>query len=90
MPKHLNITVHGNVHGVGFRTATRNQARYMGIKGFVKNRIDGTVYIEAEGENESMALFVQWCRQGPPFSKVEELEVIQGDWKGYSSFDCKF
>lgn len=90
MLKHLNITVHGHVQGVGFRFATRNQARYMGIKGFVKNNPDSTVYIEAEGESESMALFVQWCRQGPPFADVEELDLIPGEWKGFSSFETRF
>jgi acylphosphatase len=78
------------VQGVGFRRAARDQARYMGIKGFVKNMSNGSVYIEAEGENDTMALFVRWCRQGPPYGSVEEVKTEDGTWKGFSTFETRF
>jgi acylphosphatase len=90
MPRHLNITITGRVQGVGFRRAARDQARYMGIKGFVKNNFDETVYIEAEGDDTSINLFVQWCHNGPPFARVEELDVNPGDWKGFTTFETKY
>jgi len=90
MRKHLNITIFGRVQGVGFRHSARNQARYLGVKGFVKNNSDGSVYIEAEGEESAITQFVIWCRQGPPFAIVEKLDVILGEWKGYSTFETKY
>ena len=90
MPKHLKITITGRVQGVGFRHAARDQARYMGIKGYVKNLPDGSVFIEAEGEDEAMALFVRWCRQGPPFARVEDVITEPGTWVGLKSFETKF
>jgi acylphosphatase len=88
--KHINITITGRVQGVGFRHAARDQARYLGIKGFVKNNLDGTVYIEAEGDDLAISQFVRWCRQGPPFGRVEELEVVDGIFKCYSVFETKY
>jgi acylphosphatase len=90
MSKHLKITITGRVQGVGFRHAARDQARYMGIKGYVKNLSDGSVFIEAEGDDEAMALFVRWCRQGPPFARVEDVITEPGTWVGLKSFEIKF
>jgi acylphosphatase len=90
MPKHLNITVKGRVQGVGFRRAARDQARYMGIKGFVRNMPNGSVYIEAEGEDDAIALFVRWCRQGPPYGNVEEVNTEVSNWQGFSTFETRF
>ncbi|WP_431293764.1 acylphosphatase [Pedobacter sp. P26] len=48
--KHLNIKVTGKVQGVGFRETTKIIANQMMVNGFVRNEKDGSVYIEAEGE----------------------------------------
>ena len=53
MKQALAITVKGRVQGVGFRFSTVREAEELGIKGFVENRMDGSVYIEAEGEPRS-------------------------------------
>lgn len=90
MSKHLNITITGRVQGVGFRRAARDQARYLGIKGYAKNMSDGSVFIEAEGEDDAMALFVRWCRQGPPFGRVDEVVTETGLWKGFPTFETRF
>jgi acylphosphatase len=87
--EHINITVIGLVQGVGFRNAARHQARYLGIRGYVKNLPDGTVWIEAEAEPHALAEFVKWCRQGPAFANVDELKVEKGDWKGFVGFDMR-
>jgi acylphosphatase len=52
--KRITITVSGLVQGVFFRYTTRNVARKLGLKGIVKNMPDGTVYIEAEGEDADL------------------------------------
>ena len=90
MIKHINIHVYGTVQGVGFRRAATNQARYLGIKGYVKNEIDGSVYIEAEGDATAVSQFVIWCRKGPTFSQVEKVETVEGKVMNYYSFDSKY
>lgn len=88
--KHLNIHIYGNVQGVGFRRAAKDQARYLGVRGFVKNEADGSVYIEAEAEDAALAQFVHWCRKGPAFASVEEVKTQPGQMIMYSSFDPRY
>ena len=71
--KHLNITVKGRVQGVWFRARTKEKAEQFGICGFVKNLINGDVYIEAEGAAEPIAEFLKWCKVGPALAHVEEI-----------------
>jgi acylphosphatase len=67
------IQVKGQVQGVGFRWNTLREARNRGIKGFVKNLPDGSVYIEAEGSIKQLNDFVEWCKKGPGFALVESV-----------------
>lgn len=88
--KHINITVKGIVQGVGFRNSARHQARYLGIRGFVKNKFDGSVYIEAEGDASALAEFVKWCRKGPSFAHVDEVVVEESEMQFFSSFEVRY
>jgi acylphosphatase len=69
------ITVKGHVQGVGFRWSAFRQATDLGLNGYVRNMSDGSVYIEAEGSSEQLEPFIEWCRQGPGFGYVEEVEI---------------
>jgi len=86
MKKHLKIKVHGKVQGVYYRATAVDKAHTYGVAGFTRNEIDGTVYIEAEGEEESLQKFVEWCRIGSPRAIVEEVVIIEGELKHYKNF----
>ena len=86
MKEHLNIKLYGRVQGVGFRWATLNKARKLGIFGFVKNEIDGSLCIEAEGQQQALNEFLEWCRKGPLWAKVESMDVVESTSRNYSSF----
>jgi acylphosphatase len=86
MRKHLNITVAGRVQGVFFRASTKTSADHLSIKGFVKNQPDGSVYIEAEGEEKDLEQFIDWCSQGPKAAKVEHYQVQDGVMKDFTDF----
>lgn len=73
--KHLSILVKGRVQGVFYRASTKAAALQFGIKGFVRNEPDGSVYIEAEGNNEALERFIGWCRMGPPQAMVTDLQI---------------
>lgn len=75
--KAATIRVYGRVQGVGFRYYTEREARLRGISGFVQNKPDGSVYIEAEGEEEAMEAFIEWCRSGPPWARVRNIEIVE-------------
>jgi|ETNmetMinimDraft_11_1059920.scaffolds.fasta_scaffold418166_1 acylphosphatase len=75
MKKHCTIKVYGTVHGVGFRITTKELAEKLGITGIVRNESDGTVYIEAQGEEDQLKELVKQCRQGHSHFQVSEVET---------------
>jgi acylphosphatase len=83
------ISVTGKVQGVGFRWSAANEAKNRGINGFVKNLSGGSVYIEAEGYEDQLNAYVDWCRKGPGFSFVESVEVDSFPPIGYVDFNIE-
>lgn len=75
MPKKLTLKIYGRVQGVGYRDAAYWKARKLHVAGFIMNEQDGSVYIEAEGEETALNEFLTWCRRGPWTAKVERVEV---------------
>jgi acylphosphatase len=70
--------VSGVVQGVGFRASTRDEAlRYPGVSGWVRNLADGRVEAVFVGERAQVEKLVEWCRQGPPGSRVDDVEVVE-------------
>lgn len=88
--QHYNITISGRVQGVFFRTSAREQAAWLGINGFVQNRADGAVYIEAEGEEEAVKKLIAWCSRGPTHARVTDLKVVEGALQGFSDFTIAY
>jgi acylphosphatase len=84
--KHYSIHIYGKVQGVFFRDSTRRKAHELELSGFVRNEPDGSVYIEAEGDEENLEIFKSWCHQGPPGANVERVEVIEGAIKNLEGF----
>jgi len=74
MKKAVILKVYGRVQGVGFRFYTHKKANELYIKGHVRNRSDGSVYIEATGATESLEMFINWCENGPAWAHVSKLE----------------
>ncbi|GAB3219634.1 acylphosphatase [Glycomyces halotolerans] len=69
------MTVHGTVQGVFFRQACLQEAEDRGVRGWVRNRPDGTVEAVFEGESENVGALVSWAHRGPPSASVERVEV---------------
>jgi acylphosphatase len=71
----IAATVSGRVQGVGFRYACREQARRLGITGWVRNGMadGGEVEVWAEGGAENLERFCQWLRRGPPLARVDSV-----------------
>jgi acylphosphatase len=85
--KHIAIKISGNVQGVFFRASTKDIAEKLRIKGFVRNEKDGSVYIEAEGEEKTLKIFMDWCQHGPPHARVENVSVVEGGVQHFSKFE---
>ena len=84
--KLYKITITGKVQGVFFRKYTEQKANELGIKGVVKNLDDGSVYIEAESDEKVLHQFIEWCYEGSPYSKVEQVKWEEGNIMNYRDF----
>ncbi|WP_378182800.1 acylphosphatase [Aquimarina sp. SS2-1] len=90
MLKHYNILVKGKVQGVWYRKSTWEKAMELGIKGTVKNLSDGSVYIQAEGEENQLKAFIKWCKNGPKFAEVSEISFDEADPLFYQFFEILY
>ena len=86
MIKHLNIKIFGQVQGVGFRYSTKQRANKLGLTGFVQNQQDESIYIEIEGPKDVVDKFIAWCRRGPTWSRVEKVDIRQGEVQNFKDF----
>lgn len=77
--KHLNITVKGKVQRVQFRAATKAVADQLGVKGYVRNQPDGSVFIEAEGDTFELGAFIDFCKEGPEGAEVTDIQIHEAD-----------
>ncbi len=89
MIKSFSITVYGRVQGVGFRYHAMRQAGELNINGFIQNQYDGTVYLEAEGEEQNLNAFIEWCRHGPSRAHVDEVDIQSIELKKFTRFGIK-
>ncbi|MGH7899332.1 MAG: acylphosphatase [Candidatus Binatia bacterium] len=82
------LRVRGFVQGVFYRASARRQAAALGLRGFVKNRDDGSVEVVAEGPEAAIERFIEWCREGPPGARVTKVDVERGpatgEFRGFS------
>ena len=89
--KHLKAHINGKVQGVFFRVETKKKAEGLGIFGFIENRDDGSVYLEAEGEESLLKELVQWCHDGgPELATVDEMtEEYSDELKDFEDFSVR-
>ena len=82
----LRAVVRGVVQGVGFRWFVSEQADALGISGWVKNRPDGSVELEAEGSPEALERFTTAVRRGPEAADVTDVVLEDLQPRGGSGF----
>ncbi|MBI3282545.1 acylphosphatase [Candidatus Curtissbacteria bacterium] len=81
------IKIYGSVQGVFFRRSAKEEADKLGLVGWVRNRDDGSVEVLAVGPQQKLNEFVVWCKKGPPFAKVENVEVDRQEAQEFDAFD---
>lgn len=69
----LRAHVSGRVQGVGFRMATRAEARRLGLRGYAANLADGRVEVVAYGDGRALAALLEWLTEGPPAARVDDV-----------------
>ena len=78
----VHLLVSGIVQGVSFRYYTVEEARRLGVAGWVRNLADGRVEVEAEGDRRALEALVAWCRSGPPAAQVDDVEATWSAFAG--------
>ncbi len=68
------LVISGRVQGVGYRDWMMSRARKLGLDGWVRNRVDGTVEAVVDGDEASLQELLRLCRRGPPLAQVTHIE----------------
>ena len=85
--KRIRIT--GHVQGVFFRQWTADQARALGVAGWIRNASDGSVEAHLEGDERAVQQLIDYLHQGPPAARVAAVEVENADPEGSDRFEVR-
>ena len=84
--KTIQLTIKGKVQGVFFRATAKDVADEIGVKGWVRNLPDRNVEIKATATEEILQSFIDWCKQGPPKARVDEVIVKELSTEEFNGF----
>jgi len=86
-----HVVIAGKVQGVCFRMETKRTADRFNVCGWVRNKRDGTVEAVFEGKMSDISSVIEWCKKGPPHSKVMRVDVEEGSYSGeFEGFNIRF
>jgi len=83
--RRVRVWISGRVQGVFFRAHVQDEARQLGLSGWVRNLRDGRVEAVFEGPAEKVEKMLAWCRKGSPLSYVERVETQEEELQGTSN-----
>jgi acylphosphatase len=78
------VIVSGMVQGVGFRYYTEAQASTLGLGGYVRNRPDGAVEAEIEGDDDAIERMLAWLHTGPRSASVQSVQLAENGEAGFA------
>jgi len=81
------LRIEGRVQGVWFRESMRQEAEALGITGWVRNRMDGSVEAVVQGTAEAVRDITDWARRGPDHAVVERLEEADEAPGAFTAFE---
>jgi len=87
--KRAHLFISGRVQGVFYRAFTKEVADSLGLNGWVRNLRDGRVEAVFEGDEEKISLAVKRCKEGPPYARVDNIEVIWEEPEGLTGFEIR-
>ncbi len=75
----VHLAIRGRVQAVGYRAWAVEQARRLGLDGWVRNRTDGSVEATAAGEPAAVERFIEACRSGPSLARVTAVDIADAN-----------
>ena len=89
--RRVQVVVEGRVQGVFFRAYTEDEARRLGLTGWVRNRRDGAVEALIEGDAQRVTEMVSWLHRGSPQAVVSQVQVTDADPLGdFTDFSIRY
>lgn len=85
----VRLQITGNVQGVGYRLWATRQAARLGLRGWVRNRLDGTVEALVTGDPAAVAVMIEACRTGPRGARVTNVAATRDEDDGSVGFDAR-
>jgi acylphosphatase len=85
----VRLRIEGRVQAVGYRAWTIETAESLGLRGWVRNRLDGSVEALLVGVEERVAAMIEAARQGPPTARVASVQVVEAEDDGSPRFASK-
>jgi acylphosphatase len=84
-----HLIIHGRVQGVGYRYWAQLEAARLGLDGWVRNRMDGTVELVAAGPSQAVAQMVEACLSGPSAARVTSVERSDAEDEDFTGFRAR-
>ncbi|PPF44264.1 acylphosphatase [Pseudoclavibacter sp. AY1F1] len=84
--RRVNVIVAGSVQGVGYRFSTAQEAKRLGVSGWVRNLHDGRVEAEFEGQETQVDALLAWMAEGPQYAEVTSSRISERTPKGTEGF----
>lgn len=86
-----HVFISGRVQGVFFRSEARQEARRIGVAGWVRNTPDGKVEAVFEGEEKSVKEIIDFCKRGPSGASVTNVHVVWESYTGeFRNFEIRY
>ena len=85
----VRLTIAGRVQGVGYRMWAERTASALGLRGWVRNRRDGSVELQAAGDDAAVARLIEACGQGPRAAVVRNVSVADAEDDGSVGFSAR-
>ena len=85
----LRLVIHGRVQGVGYRGWLEREARRLGVRGWARNRSDGTVEVLIHADAATREALIAACRHGPPSARVSDIGIFETSEEAPDGFELR-
>jgi acylphosphatase len=80
------LSIHGKVQGVYYRASAQTEGTRLHLRGWVRNRHDGSVEALVSGPAPVVEEFITWARNGPPAARVDRIDISDAEPPAAESF----
>ena len=85
----VRLTITGRVQGVAYRAWAVRTATALGLRGWVRNRLDGSVETLIAGNDAEVTAMIEACRRGPPAAQVAAIQLTEAEDDGSAGFEAR-